>query len=256
MEVKKRYTVLTYIFGNYEKVHEILEKDPEADYVLVTDNPGLRSSTWRVILSDQPQKRSPFGKCYTVRFHPFSYVDTPIVVRVDGSIQLRKSLKPFVDRFEKGDYDRCLMIHPHRNTMQKEYAVWVATRDYPSEQAERCLKAMQQTGYSLDCKGLYQGCFEIQRDNWVNNAINDLTFGCLCMLGEKGRIERLDQTVTSFVINRFYEGMLSVLPVPEDIITDGNFMQWYLHNSGRPIPLKKDTIEPYLFDKPCKPWKP
>ena len=42
MEVKKRYTVLTYIFNHYEKVHEIREKDPEADYVLITDDPQLK----------------------------------------------------------------------------------------------------------------------------------------------------------------------------------------------------------------------
>ena len=47
----KRYTVITYIFGNYEKVHEVLEKDPEADYVLVTDNPNLHSDTDSKVLS-------------------------------------------------------------------------------------------------------------------------------------------------------------------------------------------------------------
>ena len=43
-----RYTVLTYIFNGYEQVHEIKEKDPDADYVLVTDNQRLTSSTCTV----------------------------------------------------------------------------------------------------------------------------------------------------------------------------------------------------------------
>ena len=38
-------------------------------------------------------------------------------------------------------------------------------------------------------------------------------------------------------------------------ITDGDLMQWYLHNSDKPIALKKDTIEPYLYDKPVKLWR-
>ena len=42
---------------------------------------------------DQMPSRSPFAKCYEVRFHPFRYADTPIVVRIDGSIQVRQSLK-------------------------------------------------------------------------------------------------------------------------------------------------------------------
>lgn len=82
----KRYTVLTYIFNGYEFVHEVGEKDPEADYVLVTDDPNLTSETWRVVYSSTPGY-SPFAKCYDERFHPFRYADTPIVVRVDGSIE-------------------------------------------------------------------------------------------------------------------------------------------------------------------------
>ena len=39
---KKRYSVLTYIFNGYEKVHEIIEKDEDAEYILVTDDPGTR----------------------------------------------------------------------------------------------------------------------------------------------------------------------------------------------------------------------
>ena len=39
-----RYTVLTYIFNDYERVHEVKEKDPDADYVLVTDDPHLTST--------------------------------------------------------------------------------------------------------------------------------------------------------------------------------------------------------------------
>ena len=84
-----RYTVLTYIFNGYEIVQEIGKKDPDADYVLVTDDPNLKSDTWRVVL-DQTRGRSPFGKCYEVRHHPFRYVNTDIVVRIDGSIKMLK----------------------------------------------------------------------------------------------------------------------------------------------------------------------
>ena len=59
----KRYTVLTYIFNGYEFVHEVGEKDPEADYVLVTDDPNITSETWRVVYSSTPGY-SPFAKCW------------------------------------------------------------------------------------------------------------------------------------------------------------------------------------------------
>ncbi len=50
-----RYTVLTYIFNGYEQVHEVGEKDFDADYVLVTDDPNLKSETWRVIYDPMPR---------------------------------------------------------------------------------------------------------------------------------------------------------------------------------------------------------
>lgn len=247
MGITKRYTVLTYIFNGYEKVHEVMEKDPEADYVLVTDDQNLRSDTWHVVCDPMP-RYSAFAKCYQVRFHPFNYVSTPIIVRVDGSIGINKSLKPIVDEFDRGQYDRCLMIHPHRNTLPSEYDVWVKTRGYPRQQADKCMRALQRMGYDLGQKGIYQGCFEVLRNNYTNTDINDLTFALLCLMGT-GSIERIDQTVTSAVINRFY-GDMKVLPVSEDIITDGDLMQWYFHNSDRPIPQKMDLIAPIFAGKP------
>ena len=249
-----RYTVLTYIFNGYESVHEIQDRDPDADYVLVTDDPTLKSDTWRVVL-DQTPGRSPFGKCYEVRFHPFRYVNTDIVIRIDGSIQVLKSLKPLVDEFERGRYDRCLMIHPRRDTIPAEYDIWIRYRRYPRIQAARCLQAMQRMGYDFKYRGLYQGCLEIVRNNAVNIDINDQVFGMLCLLGESGKIERLDQTVFSAVINRFYSDRLKVMPVSEDIITRHDLLQWHQHNSTTPVPNVKDKIKPYLFDKPCKIWR-
>ena len=254
MEVKKRYTVLTYIFNHYEKVHEVREKDPEADYLLITDDPKLKSETWRVVYDPMLDLYSPFGKCYDVRFHPFRYAKTPIVVRIDGSVEVRQSLKPIVDEFERGKYDRCVMIHPHRNMMRDEYDVWIKTRHYPKEQATRCMKAMERMGYNLNQRGLIQACFEVVRNTAVNHDLNDMTFGLLALMGN-GRIERLDQTVTSFVLQRFFPKM-KLMCVSESIITDGGLMQWYIHNSDRPIPLKADEVQPYLFGKPVTTFQP
>ena len=242
-----RYTVLTYIFNGYERVHEVMEKDPDADYVLVTDDPHLTSDTWFVIYDPMP-RYSAFAKCYQVRFHPFRYAGTPIIVRVDGSIGINKPLKPIVDEFEHGKYDRCLMIHPHRNTLPDEYNVWCRTRGFSIRQAAKCMKALERMGYDLRQQGLYQGCFEVLRDNRTNTDINDLTFALLCLMGT-GSIERIDQTITSAVINRFYSN-LKVLPVSEDIITDGNLMTWYFHNSDKSIPQKTDLIAPIFCGKP------
>lgn len=247
-EREKYYTVLTYIFNGYERVHEIQQKDPDAEYILVTDDPKLKSKTWKVVFDDSLKKLSAFDKCYHVRFHPFLYAKTDIVVRIDGSIQVNKSLEKIVNDFD--GYDRCLMIHPRRNTMKEEYDVWVNTRGYPKEQADKCLGFMKRMGYDMKLQGLYQGCFEILRKNEVNRNINDIVYDFLRYLGD-GKIERLDQTITSFVINHLFQD-LKVMPVSENLVTNSPLMTWYLHNSFTPIPDDKEKIEPYLFNKPVK----
>lgn len=245
-----RYTVLTYIFNNYEVVHEVEEKDPDAEYVLVTDDRSLMSSTWKVVHDDSINQLSPFGKCYEVRFHPFRYASTDTVVRIDGSIGVKRSLAPVMDAFEAGGYDRCLMIHPTRNTMPDEYDVWVRTRNYPRAQADRCLSLMRKLGYDMSYRGLYQGCFEIVRNIPINRRLNELTFDFLKYLGYDGRIERIDQTVSSFLANTLFDDM-KVMPVSEDLVTNGRYMQWYIHKSNRPI-FNFRKVRPYLFDKEIK----
>jgi hypothetical protein len=248
-----RYTVLTYIFDGYEKVHEIREKDPDADYVLVTDDKNLKSDTWRVVHDDSLNRFSAFGRCYEVRFHPFSYVDTPIVVRVDGSIELRKSLKPMVDAFELGRYDRCLMIHPLRNRFDVELDVWVKCRKYPREVADRCLKMMRGFGYDLGYQGMFQGCFEVVRKTSVNLDANRLTYHLMKYTGGE-IIDRLDQHIFSFVINTQFSDTMKILPVSEDIVTDGKWMQWYGHHSKSPIAQKKKA-QAMMFNKPVVCWR-
>ena len=224
-----RYTVLTYIFNGYEQVHEIKEKDPDADYVLVTDDPQLKSDTWRIVCDQMLEGMTPIEKCYQVRFQPFGYADTDIVVRLDGSIGINQPLKPLIDEFERGSFDRCLMIHPYRDNMTDEYQAWIEIRGYSIRQASRCLKTMEHLGYDLNRKGLYQACFEIVRNNRVNRLINGMTLNLLNYAGG-AHAERINQTWLTFVVNHMFDNRLKIMPVTEDIL-HSEMMTWYQHNS-------------------------
>lgn len=247
-----RYTVLTYIFGGYEKVHEVVEKDPGADYILVTDSPSLRSSTWRVVLDEMPGLNA-IEKMYEVRYHPFRYARTKFVVRLDGAIGINRPLMRIIDKMESGNFDRCLMIHPRRNTLREEYAAWVRRRGYPEANAGRILSFTRRAGYDPRYRGLFQSCFEVVRACGINSEINEQTFKLLKELSPDGHTDRIDQTLLSFVINRHFSERLRVLPVSESIVTDGNLMTWYKHNSSE-VNRSRQTIAPMMFNRPCKPW--
>lgn len=248
-----RYTVLTYIFGDYERVHEIEEKDPNADYILVTDNPSLHSDTWRIVL-DELSGLSAMEKCYDVRYHPFRYAKTELCVRLDSSIGINGSLRPFIEKMQDGQYDRCLMVHPSHLTMQEEYDAWVGFRRYSQEYADHALATLKRLGYDMQYQGLFQACFEVVRDNKVNSEINEQTFQLLHGFAPDGEIERIDQTLLSYVVNRYFAERLKVLPVPESVV-GSDLMTWYWHNSDKAKRLRK-PIDPIMFNKPCEAWMP
>ena len=248
-----RYSVLTYIFGGYEQVHEIVERDQDADYILVTDNPHLHSDTWRIVYDPMPDMTA-MEKCYEVRYHPFRYAKTELCVRLDSSIEIRKPLRPFIDKMQEGWYDRCLMVHPAHRTMQEEYDAWVAQGRYSTEYADYDIAAMQRLGYDMTYMGLFQACFEVVRNNDINNEINRQTLQLLYDYAPDSIINRIDQTWLSLVINRYFADRLKVLPVPETVV-GSEYMTWYWHNSNKRKRLRV-PIPPMMFNRPCETWLP
>jgi len=86
--MSKRYTILTFIIGKgYEKVHEILNKQDDVEYLLVTDDETLKSDTWKVVYDKSLLEfKTPFERCFRVRYNVFRYCSTDICITIDGSI--------------------------------------------------------------------------------------------------------------------------------------------------------------------------
>ncbi len=248
---KPLYSVLTYIIGNgYEMVHEIKEKSDNAEYLLLTDNPALTSSTWTVVCVENPYPEDPFYLGYQIRFNPFDFVNTDVVVRVDGSMGINKSLDKIVDDFNAGAWDMCVCIHPTRDNLYDEYCAWVAIRDYDRAQAEKVLSFIQgYEGYDvMRSKGLYQYGFMIQRKNEKVLRSNEMTLAFLRYLAADGKyVERVDQTIGSFVLNKYFPD-LNILPVDERIL-HGPYITNYAHNSDIPLRYDGEMNTPYLFGR-------
>lgn len=133
MNKKFKYSVLCYIINKYEIVHEILEKDPECEYLLVTDDPELTSNTWNVIYDSSLNGLSTFDKCYSIRFNIFKYATTDICIYLDANIHVKKPLKILIDKMNEGNYDMAMMPHPLNSTFIPEYTNWIRMRNYPVE---------------------------------------------------------------------------------------------------------------------------
>lgn len=227
-----KYTVLCYIINKYEIVHEVVEKDPECEYLLVTDDPELTSSTWNVIYDKSLDGLSTFDKCYAVRFNLFKYATTDVCIYIDANVQVKRPLKVLIDKMDAGGYDMCMMPHPLNYQFMPEYRNWIAWRGYPVEKAQKFFNLLAATRYDPEFKSLFQGCFKIVRRGKLNSDFEQLTMAFLQYLGTENEIERLDQTVYSFVLNTWFRHA-NVLPVSEQILRS-SYMTWNWHGTNTP----------------------
>ena len=251
MATDTKYTVLSYNINGYELIHPVKEKSNRAKYIMVTDDPDLKdeSGTWDVVY-DPELTGSPFDKVMQVRYNPFKYTNDFVVIKIDGSVGIEKNLDPLIDRFFKDEYDMSLMLHPTRNTMVAEYSAWVDHRGYNPETANNILRFMAMEGLDVEnYKGLAQLCYQIQTNTRTNQDINRMTYSFLKYLGDSTGVERVDQCVFSFVLEKYFGGM-KVMWVDQRMY-NGQWFTWYAHNSNnafKPIEAKELT-EPYFFNK-------
>lgn len=244
------YTVLTYNIGGYEVMHEIGEKSDRAEYLYITDDPTITSSTWNVVCVENPHKEDPFELCYDIRFNPFRFAHTDTIIRLDGSVIINKSLDPLIDLFNAGGFDLSLCVHPTRSNLYDEYVAWVIQRGYSKTQAERILNFLwTYEGYDPHKDfGLYQYNYMIQKKDKKVLASNEMTLSFLHYLAEEGKmVERVDQTVGSFVLNKYFSD-LRVLPVGEDLF-HGEYLTWCQHGTSNPLLWVPEEHKPILFGK-------
>jgi len=247
----KKYSILMYNFNNYEIMREPEEIDPECEYIYVTDNPDFAKQTkvWNIIIDKDLEGLSPFDKCYRVRFNLFKYVTTPVCIYVDGSIQIHKSLRKLYDDFMASGADLGLNIHPERNTVVSEYPFWLNYRKYPKIQYEKHLAMFKAAEYDLTYKGLYQGTMRICKNTPLNKQIDDFVFETLVKLGTDGVIERLDQTIYSFILNKFFTDEVKIFPFSQQVFQSA-YMTWKIHRTNYTIAWNKgNDNDSYVFNK-------
>ena len=246
----ERYTVMTIIIGDYEVVHEITEKSHNARYLLITDRPDLNSTTWEVIY-DADLKGGPFNKVMDIRWHPWRYTDDEVVINIDGSVGIDKSLDEIVQKFEIEQCAVSLMVHPHRSTAEEELAAWIKLRGYSMDAATRQLNIMKAAGYDTSSyRGLYQMNWMIRRRTPEVRQWMETICGVLMLAGQ-GEYDRLDQILASFVFNMWFNN-LKVLWVSGHLVSS-QYLTWFKHGSFQPN-KQGAFIDSYALNQRVDTW--
>ena len=246
----KKYTVLTYNFNNYEIMREIKNKQKDVEYIYVTDNENLKSDTWTVVYDEKLNGLTPFEKVMQVRQNLFKYATTTICIWIDASIEVCGSLNGFIDTFQSKNCDLAVMIHPERHRFEDEYEQWKKTRALLDNEPSLVLSYMNENGYDLNYKGLYEIGFGIARNNAeILNLWQDYSQLIKYFKEDKGVNIRVDQIIFSYILNSKYD-YLRVLPMSHECIQNESTLCCMEHNSNDYTCMVRDIPEKgYLFNE-------
>ena len=238
----KKYSLLMYNLNNYELFREPSIVDPECEYLYITDNKNIKTDNFTIIYENF-DNMGAFEKCYNIRYNLFKYCNTDTCIYLDGSLKILNSLNKLYTDFINSKCDIGLNIHAERTNIFDEYVTWVNSRNYSINDVRKCLNYLNKQKYDLDYNGLYQGTLRICKNTELNNAIDKKTLDILYELRNEDDIERLDQTIYSYVINQFHKD-IKIFPVSSQILYS-TYIYKYIHNTNMPSTIYNSLMFDY-----------
>ena len=227
-----KYSILTYIFNKGDILREA-PKDDNIEYICVTDNPELKSDTWKIIIDeDLVGKDSEYASFY-VRYHPFKYCNSNICMRIDGSIQIKESLVSMFEEFDNSNKDICIMTNSRARSIRQELLHWSFL---PTEMKEGQKTLYKELGVDIDSEGSIQSPLSITRNNDLCNECDARCWDMLNQISTDKFTARPTQVIMTVAI--YLTKSLDIMFVDESLI-QSNAIHWCNHN--------KNTIRKSLF---------
>ena len=233
-----RYTVISFNFKNYDLVREPRNPDPEADYVFVTDTVPEGDSRWRFVVDPDLPGKDPIHDSYFVRYHPWKYAKTDLVVIVDASVRIDDSLRPIVDEFVKSGAHYAPMLTSYMSDEQKMQVFRDRLHRVDDEEIERVNFFIGELGQT-DLKGSIGNAFMMMRRTTQVESILWNTWTRVLSLAQT----RLDEVVLHKMMRG--EVGLKLFPVSIQII-QSTYMTYCRHGSVEPVP-KYQNYDEYYF---------
>jgi len=248
-----KYTVLTFEFGDYDYLRRPKEVDPDAEYICVTDD-DLYSDVWKIVHDPRLDGKDPLYKAYYVRYHAFEYASTDVVVVVDASMLLRKSLGYIVDVFNKHGRDYGVMLSNMLDDEQK-FEFW--TKDHPrlSKQDDDNVRAMiRKLGFG-NLKGSIGTGIRILRRTKRTIRLDKHIWRYALATGHEGKPNRMDEIIMHHVIAKEYMNMKFMIYSMQ--LAQSPYISYFGHHTDikvRPLPQNYDEIY-HLCNVPVSPYR-
>lgn len=241
-----KFSILTYVFDDYELLREPLSVENNVEYVAITDNRDLKSDVWNIIVDDKLSSMSPFDKTFYVRYHPFEYVHSNVVFIIDGSMLVKGDFTEIYERFEAEQSEIGVMINDEYETVINYMQGWVDLNHYDLEKANNHLNTIKNMGYNMDYKGVFFTGFRILRNCKAANDLNRYVYALLKMVSSTEVIERFDEPYYTFAINMFFTDA-KLFPYSNNMIMDSKYCRLYPHKRDDNFYIKNYLIEEFYY---------
>lgn len=208
----KKYSILTFNFGNYEVFREPEAVDENCEYVYVTDNPNLKSNIWKIIVEDKHQDKTPYYKSFYVRYHPFEYVSTDTVIVIDSSMKLKKKFDKIIEDFNTRNDDIGFLLMPfHDNKPFAEIGVWYSQLRRLSASQAGLLFNLYKHHNMENYRGGIDAGFKIVKNTEKIKELHELVWEYILFLKGDSDICRLDQVVLSLLVYKKFSDLKVML---------------------------------------------
>lgn len=238
-----KYSILSCIFANYEMVREIPKPNPDIEYIMVTDNPNLKSETWNILyypqLLDYPE--GPDRWAY-VRYHPFEFVNTDICLYIDGSIQIKEDPIDMLDYFAGMSWEYGTLQNTIVNNIRAEVDRWAYYEYYgfTKKDEDRVIKFLDDVGYQSE--GLLQSTIIIYKNTKLTHMINDHTWTTMFLWGPDKQVDRINQTALTYAVYKMaYHDPRFVLMHNRFLFS--KWFEYYYHNTTI---SQREGFEPFI----------
>ena len=170
-EVKKepKAVVYTCITGGYDNILEPTVVTPGVDYICFTDNPNMKSKTWKLVpIPNELLSYSKVKQQRGVKILAHRYLsDYDISVWVDGAVIVKGNIKEYLRTLDMKTYSVFIPEHPVRKCIYKEKDACVVAKKLKGDQVElaaRQMKRYRDEGFPENF-GLVQTNVMIRRHN-------------------------------------------------------------------------------------------
>ena len=230
---KKSYSIITFLFGDYDILRDPDEIDETAEYICITDRKDLKSNVWKFeeITEYDISGLNDWQKTIIARYTALNHSSTPICVIMDASVHIKKSIKEFV--MQSASIELTFLIHPWRTSYLDEIDEWINKRNLDPIQKEQFISYCNEHNYDYNVNGFIMTTFMIQLNSGINKWLNNYVLTEL--MNNFNFSTRIDQLYYSIIfINKVHNinYLYNIMPLSMQIF-NSDYLDYYYHNENR-----------------------